>query len=141
MNGNPIARVALILLFLGALAWPVWSLTRERVEITPTVQPSSEGEKFVTVDLSLTSSSPATVEVRYAGTFTSKSETAVVVSKEISLPAGEKIDLVIKGVWPTNPTPQALRVMISRDGEDLADKTFWGIEGIEDVVSFTAPQP
>lgn len=141
MNGSPIARVALILLFLGALAWPVWSLTRERPDAAPAIATALPVEKTVEVDLVLMSSIPTTVEVAYAALFKIKSEVTSRVRTKMRLPAGEKIDLLIKGSWPASSTPQALRVVVSWDGEDLQDKTFWGLEGIEDVVSFTAPKP
>ncbi len=141
MNGSPITRVGLILLFLGALAWPVWSLTREQPAPVQPVATTLPEEKTVEIDLALTSSIPATVEISYAGEATHISESAVIVTKKSRVPAGEKIDLLVKGSWPASSTPQALRVVVSWDGEDLADKTFWGLEGVEDVINFTAPQP
>ncbi len=141
MDGSPLARLAVVLIFLVLMGLPVIALTREKPAVTQEARPVKVDASAQTVGLSVTLSQPGKVEIRLADQVLASSETAIPgLEKTIVLP-GAQSDLTVKFQWADGGSHHAGRVVVSRDGDTLADQTYWGDAEAEDVLSVRVPQP
>jgi hypothetical protein len=142
MDGSPLIRLAAVLVFLALVGLPVFALTREKsgpmehrnssIEKQPGEQP---------VDLKVTLSRPGKVEIKYLDEVIAGSSGDVMTfEKQVKMPVA-KVELTAKFQWPDDRSSHAGRVVVSRDGDTLADGTFWGETEAEDVLSFRVPSP
>jgi len=141
MDGSPLARLVIVLIFLGLLGLPVIALTREKPS-APVAAPSPEAAsaREQKVDLVVTLSHPGRVEIRQANQVVAVSDALVsVLEKEITLP-DTRAELTVTFHWADGVSPHAGRVVVSQDGETWADQTFWGDAEAQDVLSVQGPK-
>lgn len=137
MRGSPLIQTLAITLLLAAAGFPVWSLTREKPHAA---QPAPGAAKPAgrSIALEITSSAPAAVEIRLAGMLVaSSSEPATRQEYHFSAPAGTA-DLVLTARWENSGSPNAIRLNARQEGDSVADATFWGETGVEDVLTIPA---
>ena len=145
MKGNPILRLTLILILLGAVFWPVFKITRTTPEVTPSLpvactapQPSITSSLHATILLHA-APSPLRCSVSQHGT-TLLTEKNLATPGEyraaVEITKGE--DLVITADWK-NEEPHALRAEILIHGYQVPlEKNFWAQRSLED--SFPIPE-
>lgn len=143
MDGSPLARLLIVAIFLGLLGLPVVALTRDKsvtASAVPTPIPAAVNQSQ-TIDLSLTLSQPGQIEVRQADRVIVASDAPVsTLEKSVTLTDSE-VEFSVKFQWSDGSTSHAGRLVVSRDGDTLADQTFWGTTEAEDVVSFRMSKP
>lgn len=141
MDGSPLARLVVVLIFLVLMGLPVVALTREKPVAAEEARPAKVDVGAQSVDLAVTLSQPGKVEIRLADQVVASSEVAVPsLKKTITLP-GERSDLTVKFQWADGGANHAGRVVVSRDGDTVADQTFWGDAVAEDVLNVRLSQP
>lgn len=138
MRGSPLILTAFLALGLLLAGIPVWSLTRPHPHETPVAAPSSAPATTRPLELKITSTSAALVELRQSGQLIWQSQSPA-ESFTQTLPAAADADFVASVRWLDAAKQNAIRFEFSRDGDALADKTLWGEGQTEDVLSVTAP--
>lgn len=137
MRGNPLLRLALVLvLFLIALV-PMWKLTAAR-DPAPAIDPAPSAPATVPTQVEITSM-PSTEKfsVRHLDQIIWKGSGSK-STQTLSLPRNG-FDLQIHATWPIrDDSEKALRVRVTRDDLPLADTTFWGVDQIDEVLSVPA---
>ena len=146
MKGTPLLRIALILLLLAAVFWPVFKITQKpkatlQTETSPTPLPDQKATQTIS------SSLPATLLLHAAPAplHCSVSQHGVVLLTEsnsispgeyrssIGLTKGD--DLLITAEWQ-DEEPHALRLEVLVHGyQSHLEKSFWGERRIEDTLS------
>jgi len=139
MDGSPLARLVVVLIFLVLLGVPVVALTREKPAVVATEAPAIKVEEQ-SVDISVTLSHPGTVEIRLADQVVLASESPVTSLEKVLTVPGAVADLTVKFRWPDGSVSHAGRVSVSHDGEVWADQTFWGETEVLDVVKVQEPR-
>lgn len=142
MDGSPLARLVVVVVFLVLLGLPVIVLTREKPSPeVPVNAPAPVAESQV-VSVVATLSHPGKVEIRLADQVVAVAETPVsTLEKAITLPTA-RAELSVKFEWPDAGTANAGRIVVSHDGDIWADQTFWGEAEAQDVVTLEgAHQP
>ena len=144
MKGNPILRLTVILILLGAVFWPVFRITRSTPEVPPSLPVAS-----TTSQPSITSSLQATLLLHAAPSplHCSISQHGIPLLTEknligpgeyrtaVEITKGE--DLIITADWKTEE-PHALRAEVLIHGYQVPlEKSFWAQRTLED--SFPIP--
>jgi hypothetical protein len=133
MRGSPLLSTLLLALLLGLTGIPVWSLTRPEIRhATPT--PAAGPVSNRPLEITVTTSAPAEVALQLSGSTIWDNRTA---SETLAIPA-EATDLVATVRWPGATTPQAARLVFSRDGETVLDTTLWGEAKTTEAVTLPA---
>jgi hypothetical protein len=133
MRGSPLLQTLLLAAVLALAALPVWKLTRPRppVEAAP---PSSAPESSVgPVELTVTSTADADVELTHSGTTLWRSG-APSGHFETTLSLPTDAELVVRVQW-THSGTHAARFRLSRDGGLLTETTLWGEQEASDVLA------
>lgn len=143
MRGSPLILTALLALALLVAGIPVWSLTRPHEHKTPLAAPAaSPAAGLRSLDLSITTTAPATIELRHTGQLV-WSSSAPAESFTATLPAEKSAtDFVATIRWLDGSRQHAARFQFAYDGDTLADLTLWGEQSTEDVLTVPAtPAP
>jgi hypothetical protein len=136
MRTSPAVSLCAVVAFLVLSGIPVWLLTRQDPS-PPAAVVEAPVAKPVDALLSLAVSSPGHARVIIEGR--EVVNTPLAGEKAFLLPFPARgADLVVQAVWEHPTTPQALRVVVSADGETLADQSLWGAGSVEDVVTVPA---
>ena len=146
MKGNPILRLAVILILLGVVFWPVFKITHRATVNFPAPSASTHPSEAPPINSSLratvllhTAPSPRHCSVSQHGT-TLLTEKNLVAPGEyraaVEITKGD--DLIITADWQ-NEEPHALRAEVLIHGYQVPiEKTFWAQQSLED--SFPIPQ-
>lgn len=136
MRGSPLLRFAGLAVLLLAAGLPVWLLTGNRQDPAPVSARPASPTAEVPLQLALSSDAPAAMSVSYSGaTIWQTTEPAADAEKNLSLPAHQPADLVIKAAWEDAPARHAVRLIATRHDEVVLDTTLWGEGAVEDVVT------
>ena len=140
MRGSPLLRTGFVLLAMLLLILPLRSLTNARTRPVPTSALS--GAPSATVKLTITSTTvPFRFQISHLGKTIWESESsASSSSKSLTMPfPAEGVDLAVQASWPEKKET-AIRVEAARGENAPIDRTLWGTEKVNDVVTF-APSP
>jgi hypothetical protein len=139
MDGSPLARLVVVLIFLVLLGVPVVALTREKPAVEAVVTTPAAQAAVQSVDVSVTLSHPGMVDIRLADQVVLASEAPTASLERVLTVPGSTADLTVKFQWPDGRVSHAGRVTVSHDGEVWADQTFWGETEVVDVVKVQEP--
>lgn len=143
MKGNPLLRIAIILLILTAVFWPVFKITKHPETASPHIVPESRPSPSPGA---ITSSLRATLLVHTAPLplHCSISQHGVVLLSEsnvispgeyrasVEIAKGE--DLVITADW-NDENPHAIRTEVLIHGYQIPlEKSFWAQRSLEDTL-------
>lgn len=141
MRGFPLLRIAVVAAALLLLGVPVWMLTGDRVQAAPEDPSVDEGmNEMVVFNVELTSSAPARLSVMAAGHPLQVSDGPLErFEGAFEMPRSQPEDLVVSANFEGEVGSEALRVTVRENGRLVADKTFWGVGEIQDVLGIVAP--
>ena len=142
MRGSPLFFALIITIVLGLAGIPVWMLTRPHEHPAQVKAPDSAASTTRPVDLTVTSTADAEIEIRHAGAVVWRgASTGKNLTASLTLPkTASGLELVTRVRWGATETPQAVRFQFSHDGETLADATLWGTTQAEDVIALPFSQ-
>jgi hypothetical protein len=141
MRGFPLLRLFFLSIALGAMAVPVWSLTRTKPDAVastkaPTAEPGIKTPYLVT----LTASSPVTLRMTAANQPTMSSDDGVkFFEARFMMSPDRPEDIAVFANFADKSSLHAVRVEVSSGEKVLADTTLWGSGLVEDVVKIPAP--
>lgn len=145
MKGSPLLRASILLTTLLLLAWPLRRVTLETSPEGPAVQAGREAQpaeassatpQKLGLNLSFTRGAER-IELRHLGALVwAKDRPALRESPELKLPfPTEGIELAVTVRWPGTEL-SALRLQLTTpDGTEL-ERSAWGSETVEAVISF-----
>ena len=141
MRGFPLLRIAVVATALLLLGVPVWMLTGDRVQVAQDEAGVDEGmNEMVVFSVELTSSAPARLSVMAAGHPVQVSDGPLErFEGAFEMPRSQPEDLVVSANFEGEVGSEALRVNVRESGRLVADKTFWGVGEIQDVLGIVAP--
>lgn len=131
MRGSPILRVVLLVAGLALAGVPVWLTTRPGGVGEAVVH---AGEPRVAHRVVATASREARLALSAAGCG-EVAGSGVEVEAEWLMDSALPEDVVLEAEFVEGGAPGAVRVVVERGGLVVADRTFWGDGGIEDVVT------
>ncbi len=138
MRGSPLILTALLALGLLLAGLPVWSLTRPHEHERPVAPPVAKSTATRPLELEITTTSPATIELRHSGQLVWSSP-APADTFITTLPAEkDATDFIATIRWLDASKQNAARFQFSYDGDTLADRTLWGEQTTEDVLTVPA---
>jgi len=138
MRGSPLLQALLLAVVLALAGVPVWSLTRPHEHFEP-AQPKAHSADSTNRELSVTSTAEAEVELSLSGTVIWRGQPAAkLFETTISLPPDA--ELVASVRWTKGGT-NAVRFLVSSDGEIQTDTTLWGDTEANDVLSLKPASP
>lgn len=116
-------------------------LTGDRVQAAPEDPSVDEGmNEMVVFNVELTSSAPARLSVMAAGHPLQVSDGPLErFEGAFEMPRSQPEDLVVSANFEGEVGSEALRVTVRENGRLVADKTFWGVGEIQDVLGIVAP--
>ncbi len=138
MKGNPLLRMALILLFLAAVLWPVFRITRKQE--SPGVTPPNNGAKISTPPLWVTlllhaAPPPKHCSISQGGVVLLTESNSIAPGEyraAVEIARGE--DLLISAGWKDN-SPHAVRAEVLVDGCQIPlEKSYWSQRSLEDTL-------
>jgi hypothetical protein len=124
-------RVALLVAALAVAGIPVWLVTRPVAAVAVTVEGADARVMHRVV---ATASRPAELRISAAGCDEVVGSGGGVEARWLMDPALPE-DVVVGAEFAEGGTPGAVRVVVERGGLVVADETFWGEDGVEDVVT------
>lgn len=138
MKGNPLLRMALILLFLAAVLWPVFRITRKQGP--PEVLHPGNGAKISTQPLRVTlllhaAPSPIHCSISQAGVVLLTESNSIAPGEyrsAVEIARGE--DLIISAGWKDD-SPHAVRAEVLVHGYQIPlEKSYWSQRSLEDTL-------
>ena len=139
MRGRPSLRVALMVLALLLMAWPVWRVTRggETVAAAP-ASSSAAAPTVFTLHVTF-AHPPAAFALLSLGQPILEGKNAAEFSGtwRAALPR-EGADLLLKVTWPPGAGRTAVEVRIDAGNETRIDRTFWGQGALTEIVTVPA---
>ena len=141
MKGNPLLRIAVILLLLAAVFWPVLKITSpSKPPLPPAVSPAQTNSPTISSALSATillhgAPAPAHCSVSQHGVVL-LSETNLIAPGEYraSVPIAKGDDLLITASWH-DEEPHAVRLEVLIHGYQAhLEKTYWAQSQLEDTL-------
>ena len=141
MRGFPLLRIAVVAAALLLLGVPVWMLTGDRVQVAQDEPGVDEGvDEMVVFSVELTSSAPARLSVMAAGHPIQVSDGPLERFEGVfEMPRSQPEDFVVSANFEGEVGSEALRVNVREGVRLIADKTFWGVGEIQDVLGIVAP--
>jgi len=138
VKGSPLAHFGIVLACVVLAAIPVWWLTSSSRVVPAALSASNPEGGIVSAELSVECTLPATVVISLEGQTLLEGDLAggVVAQAAFKLPAGGA-DLVAM-IRPNGEGRMAVRVVVSRDGEALADQSLWGESEMVEAISVGA---
>lgn len=136
MTGNPLIRLALVLVALLALAYPIARLTSEPSVPTATANTSADDPESHSIVLTVTTTAiPSHLEIFLPGEATTTlTPTDPTTEVPLTLPASSNgWDLILRATW-ADAIPHALRVSTTS-----VDETFWAEADLEEVLTIPPP--
>ena len=150
MKGNPLFRLGVVLLLLGAVLWPVWKLTsRDRQQNLPsTPVPDSSRTSHETPPRAATlratlilhaAPSPLHCSIRQQGILLLSEKDMIAPGEyRAAVDLAKGVDLVISADWSVEE-PHAVRAEVYVHGyQTHLEKSFWAQRSLED--SFVLPE-
>ena len=141
MRGTPWIRFSLMAAVLALAGIPIWLLTRSDESSEPPVQPtqSQSAERELTLAIETAPLAQA-IGASYLGReLIPLAHTGGAFSGTIRLPAGAAADLVVKATW-NGTEAAALRVRAFDENGPLVEKSFWGRQKIQEVLTVPEAQ-
>ena len=142
MEGRPWLRILLSLIGFSLLGWPVWSVTHPAAVAAPVEKKTAAAAQPLRVEVTF-ASAPTSFDLEYLGapllSGRAPSRDFSVVWK-VAIPK-EGVDLFVSAEWPAGTPTTAVRVRVSRNGDPLAEQTFWANDSLAETVTVPAPQP
>jgi hypothetical protein len=142
MEGRPWLRILLILIGFTLLGFPVWSSTRPGEVVIPTKEKVAAAEQPLHVQVSF-AEPPASFDLEYLGSILCKGaapQRDFSCDWKVGVPK-EGVDLFVSASWPEGSPKTAVRVKVFRDGNPLADETFWTEGSLAETVTVNERQP
>ena len=142
MEGRPWLRILLIVLGFSLVGWPVWSVT-QYASVTQPVKPAAVSPtKPLRVQVTC-ASPPASFELDYLGKPLLSGhapEREFSADWKVAIPK-EGVELFVGAKWPSGTPTTAVRVRVTRDGNPLAEQTFWAEDSLAETIIVREPQP
>jgi len=142
MEGRPWLRILLIVLGFSLVGWPVWSVTRYASVPSPVKPASDAPAEPLRVQVTF-ASPPASFELDYLGKPLLSGHAP---DREFSgdwkaaIPK-EGVELFVAAKWPPGTPTTAVRVTLTRDGNPLAEQTFWAEDSLAETMTVREAQP
>jgi hypothetical protein len=141
MKGNPLLRIAVILLLLGAVFWPVLKITSPaKSSLQPSVSPAQTNSPTISSALSATillhsAPAPAHCSVSQHGVILLSESNAIAPGEyRASIPITKGDDLLITASWK-DEEPHAIRLEVLVHGYQAhLEKTYWAQGQLEDTL-------
>ena len=142
MEGRPWLRILLVVLGFSLAGWPVWSATHGAPVPAPVKPAPAAPAEPLRVQVTF-ASPPASFELDYLG--------APLLSGhapdrefsgdwKVAVPK-EGAELFMGAEWPAGSPVTAVRVRITRDGNTLAEQTFWADGRLAETMIVREAQP
>lgn len=138
MKGNPLLRIAIILLFLAAVLWPVFKITRKQAapEVISSNNESKNSPSPLRVTL-LLHAAPSPIHCSISqGSVVLLTESNSIAPGEyraaVEITKGE--DLLISAGWKDD-SPHAIRAEVLVHGYQIPlEKSYWSQRSLEDTL-------
>ena len=145
MKGYPLIRLAVVVLFLALLFWPVYKLTLRhpsqpsRADITPRAPETIQNHPLRATLLVHAAPSPLHCSIREEGRILLSEKNVISPGEyrsEVDIDKG--VDLVVAADWESED-PHAMRVQVLVYGyQTPLEKTFWAEKSLLDVLPIPA---
>lgn len=142
MEGRPWLRILLILIGFSLLGLPVWSITHSAAAVAPVKAPAESVALPLRVEVTFVSP-PTSFDLEYLGAPLLSGhapERDFATDWKVAIPE-EGVDLFVSAEWPAGTPATAVRVRVLRDGNSLADQTFWADESLAETITVRESQP
>ena len=142
MEGRPWLRILLIVLGFVLVGWPVWSVTRYTSVPSPVKPASDASAKPVRVQVTF-ASPPASFELDYLGNPLLSGQAPdreFCGDWKVAIPK-EGVELLVAAKWPPGTPTTAVRLTLTRNGNPLAEQTFWADGSLTETMTVREAQP
>lgn len=140
MHGSPILRALIVVVVLLLAAIPVWSLTHQARAANHSAEAAPASLTTIRVTLTF-AHTPEDFQVLYLGkVILSGKDPGFEFQKDVEMDfPKEGIDLEVKADWPPATPYTAVRVAV-RHGYGTVEKTAWGKDNVDEVLTFQDPK-
>jgi len=142
MEGRPWLRILLIVVGFSLAGWPVWSVTRHAA-VAPPASPGAVGPAHPLRVQVTFAAAPASFELDYLGApllAGHAPEREFSANWKVAVPK-EGVELFVSAGWPAGTTATAVRVTVTRDGNPLAEQTFWADDRLAETLTVREARP
>ncbi len=142
MEGRPWLRILLIVLGFSLVGWPVWGVTRYASVAPPTKPAAITPAKPLRVQVTF-ASPPASFELDYLGKPLLSGQAPdreFSGNWKVAIPK-EGVELFVAAKWPPGTPTTAVRLTLTRDGNPLAEQTFWAEGSLAETMTVREAQP
>jgi len=142
MEGRPWLRVLLIVVGFTLVGWPVWSITRHASVPSPAKPASEAPAEPLRVQVTF-ATPPASFELDYLGKPLLSGhapDREFSVDWKVAIPK-EGVELFVGAEWPPGTPATAVRLTLTRNGNPLAEQTFWADGSLAETMTVQEAQP
>ena len=142
MEGRPWLRVLLIVVGFTLVGWPVWSITRHASVPSPAKPASEAPAEPLRVQVTF-ATPPASFELDYLGKPLLSGhapDREFSVDWKVAIPK-EGVELFVGAEWPQGTPATAVRLTLTRNGNPLAEQTFWADGSLAETMTVQEAQP
>ena len=142
MEGRPWLRILLVVAGFSLAGWPVWGVTRH-VSLAPPARPAAAvSAQPLRVRVTF-ASPPDSFDLDYLGApllAGHAPEREFSADWKVAIPK-EGVELFLGAAWPPGTTATAVRVTVTREGNPLAEQTFWADDRLAETLTVREARP